>query len=60
MAKVAHSLKNVMPYQLIFNRASAYILGELRLLPFFSPGKIPKVINGFLDMAEAFVLYQFH
>ncbi|MFT5925268.1 MAG: hypothetical protein ACI9LE_002274, partial [Paraglaciecola sp.] len=40
--------------------ASAYILGELRLLPFFSPGKIPKVINGFLDMAEAFVLYQFH
>ena len=56
MAKMAHSLKNVMPYQLSFNRASAYIIKELTLLPFVSPGKIPKVINGLLDMAEAFVL----
>ncbi|MFT5709290.1 MAG: hypothetical protein ACI9ES_003598 [Oceanospirillaceae bacterium] len=45
-----------MPYQLSFNRAPAYIIGELIMLPFVSPKKIPKVINGFLDMAEAFVL----
>ena len=56
MAKMAHSLKDVMPYQLSFNRASAYIIKELTLLPFVSPGKIPKVINSLLDMAEAFVL----
>ena len=56
MAKMAHSLKNVMPYQLSFNRASAYIIKELTLLPFVSPGKIPKVINSLLGMAEAFIL----
>ena len=56
MAKMAHSLKGVMPYQLSFNRASAYIIQELSMLPFVSPGKIPKVISGLLDMAEAFVL----
>lgn len=56
MAKMAHSLKGVMPYQLSFNRASAYIIHELTMLPFVSPGKIPKVVNSLLDMAEAFVL----
>lgn len=56
MAKMAHSLKGVMPYQLSFNRASAYIIHELTILPFVSPGKIPKVVNSLLDMAEAFVL----
>ena len=56
MAKMAHSLKGVMPYQLSFNRASAYIIQELSQLPFVSPGKIPKVISSLLDMAEAFVL----
>lgn len=56
MATMAYSLKDVQPYQLSFNRASAYIIKELTLLPFVSPGNIPKVINGFLDMALAFVL----
>lgn len=56
MAKMAHSLKDVMPYQLNFNRASAYIIQELTMLPFVSPGKIPSVLNSLLDMAEAFVL----
>jgi hypothetical protein len=56
MAKMAHSLKGIMPYQLSFNRASAYIIQELTMLPFVSPGKIPKVVNSLLDMAEAFVL----
>jgi len=56
MAKMAHSLKGVMPYQLSFNRASAYIIHELTMLPFVSPGKIPKVVNSLLEMAEAFVL----
>ncbi len=56
MATMAYSLKNVMPYQLSFNRASAYIIKELTILPFASPGKIPRIINGFLGMAEAFVL----
>ena len=45
-----------MSYQLSFNRASACIIKELTLLTFVSPGKIPKVINSLLDMAEAFVL----
>ena len=45
-----------MPYQLIFNLASAYIIQELTMLPFVSPGKIPQVVNSLLDMAEAFVL----
>jgi len=56
MAKMAHSLKDVMPYQLSFSRASAYIIQELTMLPFVSPGKVPSVINSLLDMAEAFVL----
>jgi len=56
MAKMAHSLKGVMPYQLSFNRASAYIIQELCMLPFVSPGKVPKVISCLLEMAEAFVL----
>lgn len=56
MAKMAHSLKGVMPYQLSFNRASAYIIQELSMLLFVSPGKIPKVVSSLLDMTEAFVL----
>lgn len=47
IAKMAHSLKGVMPYQLSFNRASAYIIQEMSQLPFVSPGKIPKVISGY-------------
>ena len=39
-----------------FNRASAYIIKELTLLPFVSPGKVPKLINSLFNMAEAFVL----
>ena len=56
MPWMADSLKEVMPYQLSFNRALAYIVGELAMLLFVSPGKIPKVINGLIDMVEAFVL----
>jgi hypothetical protein len=56
MAKMAYSLKGVMPYQLSFNRASAYIIQELTMLPFVSPGKVPKIINSLLGIAEAFLL----
>ena len=56
MAKMAHSLKDVMPYQLSFSRASAHIIQELTMLPFVSPGKIPTVLNNLLCMAEAFLL----
>jgi len=36
-AKMAHNLEGVIPYQLSFNPASAYIIEELTLLPFISP-----------------------
>jgi len=57
MAKMAHSLQGVIPYQLIFNHISAYIIQELSQLLFIvSLGKVLKVVDSLLDMAAAFVL----
>lgn len=56
MARMAYSMKNVEPNQISFNQASAFIIKELTMLPFASPGNIPKVIGNMLEMAESFVL----
>lgn len=56
MAQMAYSLKGIKPYQLGFKLASLYLTAQLSLLLAVSPGKIPKVINEILAMAESFVL----
>ena len=56
MAQMAYSLKNVEPNQLGFKQAALYLTGQLSLLPAVSPGKIPRIINEILSMAESFVL----
>ncbi|MCL6375037.1 IS4 family transposase, partial [Pectobacterium atrosepticum] len=56
MAQMAYSLKGVEPYQIGFKQASLYLRAQLSLLPAVAPGKIPKIINEILEMAESFVL----
>lgn len=56
MAQMAYSLKGIEPYQIGFKQASLYLTAQLSLLPAVSPGKIPKIINEILAMAESFVL----
>ncbi|WP_299998782.1 IS4 family transposase [uncultured Cedecea sp.] len=56
MAQMAYSLKDVEPYQLGFKQAALYLAGQLSTLPAVAPGKIPKIINEILAMAESFVL----
>jgi IS4 transposase len=56
MAQMAYSLKGVEPYQIGFKQASLYLTAQLSLLPAVAPGKIPKIINEILEMAESFVL----
>ncbi|WP_323661167.1 transposase, partial [Pectobacterium versatile] len=55
MAQMAYSLKDVEPYQIGFKQASLYLTAQLSLLPAVAPGKIPKIINEILEMAESFV-----
>lgn len=56
MAQIAYSLKNREPYEIGFKQAALYLTGQLSLLPAVTPGKIPKVINEIMAMAESFVL----
>ncbi|GKX49170.1 hypothetical protein Pcaca03_09780 [Pectobacterium carotovorum subsp. carotovorum] len=56
MAQMAYSLKGIEPYQLGFKQASLYLTALLSLLPVVAPGKIPKIINEIVAMAESFVL----
>jgi hypothetical protein len=56
MSKVAYSLDGVWPYQLSFNGASVYIIKQFILMPYRSPGKLPKFINNIIAMAPAFIL----
>ncbi|MCH4998767.1 IS4 family transposase, partial [Pectobacterium carotovorum] len=56
MAQMAYSLKGIEPYQLGFKQASLYLTAQLSLLPVVAPGKIPKIINEIVAMAESFVL----
>lgn len=56
MAQMAYSQKGIEPYQLGFRQVSLYLTAQLSLLPAISLGKIPKVINEILAMAESFIL----
>ncbi|CAM6579238.1 transposase IS4 family protein [Enterobacter hormaechei] len=56
MAQMMYNLKGIEPYQIDFKQASLYLSAQLSLLPAVSPGKIPKIINEILAMAESFVL----
>lgn len=56
MAQMAYSLKNVEPYQIGFKQAALYLTAQLSILPAVAPGKVPKVMNEILAMAESFVL----
>jgi IS4 transposase len=56
MAQMAYSLKGIEPNQLSFTQATAFLIKELMLMPAVSPGNIPRVINGLMAMAPAFVL----
>lgn len=56
MAQMAYTLKGVEPNELSFTQAAGFILKELMLMPYVSPGRIPEVIRGMLAMAPAFVL----
>lgn len=56
MSKMAYSLDGVWPYQLSFNGASVYIIKQFILMPYSSPGKLPKFINNIIAMAPAFIL----
>jgi hypothetical protein len=42
IGKMAYSLDSILPIQLSFSRASAYIIQQLSIMPHLSPGKIPK------------------
>lgn len=56
MAQMAYSLKGVEPNELSFSQASAFIIKELTLMPYVSPGRIPEVLRDMLAMAPAFML----
>jgi len=56
MARMAYSLDAVHPNQLSFHQAAHWIIKELTVLPWVSPGRVPGVIQSMLEMAPAFVL----
>ena len=56
MARMAYSLDAVHPNQLSFHRAAHWIIKELTVLPWVSPGRVPGVLQSMLEMAPAFVL----
>lgn len=56
MARMAYSLKAVHPNQLSFHQAAHWIIKELTVLPWVSPGRVPEVIQSMLDMAPSFIL----
>lgn len=56
MARMAYSLEAVHPNQLSFHQAAHWLIKELTILPWVSPGRVPGVIQSMLEMAPAFVL----
>jgi len=56
MAQMAYGLRNVEPYQIGFKQAALYLTAQLSMLPAVAPGRIPKVMNEIMAMAESFVL----
>lgn len=55
MANMAYS-QGVEPNQISFNQAAFYIIRELTMLPYVSPGNIPSVIKDMFAMGKAFLL----
>jgi len=56
MARMAYSLDAVHPNQLSFHQAAHWLIKELTILPWVSPGRVPGVVQSMLDMAPSFVL----
>lgn len=56
MARMAYSLDAVHPNQLSFHQAAHWLIKELTILPWISPGRVPGVVQSMLDMAPSFVL----
>lgn len=56
MARMAYSLDAVHPNQLSFHQAAHWIIKELTILPWVTPGRVPSVIQSMLEMAPAFLL----
>lgn len=56
MVLMAKSLKGIHPNQLSFHGASMHIIYQLTMLPFCSPGTMPKYIMDIAKSAKQFVL----
>jgi IS4 transposase len=56
MILMARSLKGVHPNQLSFHGASLHIISHLSMLPFCTPGNIPKYVMDITKAAKQFVL----
>ncbi|GED23847.1 hypothetical protein HHA01_28240 [Halomonas halmophila] len=56
MACMAYSLDVVHLNQLRFHQASCWLIKELTILPWVSPGRVPGVMQSMLDIALSFVL----
>ena len=53
---MAKSLDGIHPNQLSFHGASMHIIYQLTMLPFCSPGNIPKYVMDITQSAKQFVL----
>ena len=56
MVLMARSLDSIHPNQLSFHGASMHIIYQLTMLPFCSPGNIPKFVMDITKSAKQFVL----
>ncbi len=56
MVLMAKSLNSIHPNQLSFHGASMHIIYQLTMLPFSSPGNIPKFVMDITKHAQQFVL----
>lgn len=56
MAQMAYSLKGVEPYQIGFKQSALYLVSQLSILPGVSPGRLPQILKGIVNMAAGFVL----
>ena len=56
MAQMAYSLKGVEPYQIGFKQSALYLISQLSILPGVSPGRLPQILKGIVNMAAGFVL----
>jgi hypothetical protein len=56
MVLMAKSLDSIHPNQLSFHGASMHIIYQLTMLPFCSPGNMPKFLMDITKSAKQFVL----